>query len=140
MQRLLMGWVSASLVLLLFAGEALASSEDEAAAVDAATAWLALIDAGKFGESWEEAGSLFQGAVPKPRWEETLAGTRRPLGKVISRAVKSKQYRTSLPGAPDGRYVVIQFETSFENKAEAVETVTPMHEGGSWRVTGYYIK
>ncbi|HEX3698552.1 MAG TPA: DUF4019 domain-containing protein [Polyangia bacterium] len=33
---------------------------------------------------------------------------------------------TTLPGAPDGKYVVIQFATSFERKKEAVETITPM--------------
>jgi hypothetical protein len=46
-----------------------------------------------------------------------------------------------LPGAPDGEYVVIQFETSFENKKSAIETVTPMIEiNGGWRVSGYFIK
>jgi ribosomal protein S17E len=40
-----------------------------------------------------------------------------------------------------GEYVVIQFETSFENKKTAVETVTPMMDkDGIWRVSGYYIK
>ncbi|MGB3565135.1 MAG: DUF4019 domain-containing protein, partial [Thermoanaerobaculia bacterium] len=64
-----------------------------------------------------------------------------PLGKVLSRKVKSKQYATSLPGAPDGEYVVIQFETSFENKTTAIETVTPMKdEDGKWRVSGYFIR
>jgi len=48
---------------------------------------------------------------------------------------------TSMPGAPDGEYVVIQFESSFANKESAVETVTPMKgEDGVWRVSGYYIK
>ena len=48
---------------------------------------------------------------------------------------------TSLPGAPDGEYVVIQFDTSFTNKKVAVETVTPMKdEDGIWRVSGYYVK
>ena len=140
MKRFAMPWVLAALVLLLLSGGEPALADDESAAVEAATAWLGLVDAGKFGESWEQAGSLFQGAVPKGRWEETLAGVRAPLGKLISRSVTSASYRTSLPGAPDGRYFVIQFTTSFENKAEAVETVTPMHEGGSWKVTGYYIK
>jgi hypothetical protein len=46
-----------------------------------------------------------------------------------------------LPGAPDGQYVIIQFETSFENKQNAVETVTPMLDTDSqWRISGYYIK
>ena len=51
------------------------------------------------------------------------------------------QYAESLPGAPDGEYVVILFKTSFEGKAEAVETVTPMRDAdGEWRVAGYYIR
>jgi hypothetical protein len=63
------------------------------------------------------------------------------MGKLISRKVKTQVYKTSLPGAPDGEYVVIQFETSFKNKKAAVETVTPMmDEDGVWRVSGYYIK
>ena len=53
----------------------------------------------------------------------------------------SKTFMTELPGAPDGRYVVIQFDTAFENKASSVETVTPMADpDGAWRVAGYFIK
>ena len=60
---------------------------------------------------------------------------------VVKRTLKSKQYATELPGAPDGRYVVIQFETSFANKRSAVETVTPMkQDDGTWRVSGYFVK
>jgi uncharacterized protein DUF4019 len=66
---------------------------------------------------------------------------RKPLGKNLSRVVKSKKYSTSLPGAPDGEYVMIQFKASFESKKSAIETVTPMlGEDGLWRVSGYYIK
>jgi hypothetical protein len=55
--------------------------------------------------------------------------------------MRTKNYKTSLPGAPDGEYVVIQFGTSFENKKTAIETVTPMlDKDGKWRVSGYYIK
>ena len=64
-----------------------------------------------------------------------MQAVRNPLGKLISRQVKSKTYMTSLPGAPDGEYVVIQFETSFENKESAIETVTPMMDkDAKWRV------
>ena len=43
-------------------------------------------------------------------------------------------------GAPDGEYVVLQFQADFENKAQAVETITPMLDEGQWRVSGYYIR
>ena len=53
----------------------------------------------------------------------------------------SKTYAEALPGAPDGKYVVVQYRTSFERKESAVETVTPMlDEDGRWRVSGYFIK
>jgi len=79
--------------------------------------------------------------VKQEQWEQSLQTVRKPLGKSISRQVKTKTYKTSLPGAPDGEYVVIQFETSFENKKSAIETVTPMMDkDGMWRVSGYFIR
>jgi hypothetical protein len=66
---------------------------------------------------------------------------RKPLGMALTREIISKQYMTSLPGAPDGEYVVIQHSTSFENKKSTVETVTPMLDKDNiWRVSGYFIK
>ena len=111
------------------------------AALFSAKAWLFLVDEEKYSDSWNEAAGYFKGAVKEERWRETLQAVRKPLGKVISREVKSKSYHTSLPGAPDGEYVVIQFETAFENKKSAIETVTPMMDkDGKWRVSGYFIK
>jgi hypothetical protein len=46
---------------------------------------------------------------------------RKPFGKLVSRKVKSRQATDHLPGAPDGKYVVIQYETVFEAKASATE-------------------
>jgi beta-lactamase regulating signal transducer with metallopeptidase domain len=110
-------------------------------AVEAAEKWLKLVDEEQYGESWEMSAELFRKVLAKEKWVEMLAPIRKPLGKVISRKMISKEYTKTLPGAPDGEYVVIQFQTSFENKKEAVETVTPMKEkDGSWRVSGYYIK
>jgi len=66
---------------------------------------------------------------------------RASLGTVVSRKVKSARYLTTLPGAPDGQYVVIQYQSSFGHKKSAIKTVTPMLDGdGQWRVSGYYIR
>jgi hypothetical protein len=116
-------------------------TEQEKAAQEIAGAWLQLVDAGEYEKSWNEAADYFKGAVSKEDWEKSLEAGRKPLGKLLSRTVTSAKYATSLPGAPDGEYVVIQYETSFENKQSAVETVTPMKDAdGAWRVSGYYIK
>ena len=70
-----------------------------------------------------------------------LRATRTPLGQTVSRKVRSAVYKTSLPGAPDGEYVVIQYTTSFEHKQSAVETVTTSKgSDGVWRVAGYFIR
>ncbi len=115
--------------------------EAEKKAVAAATAWLALVDAGRYGESWDTAAAYFKNAVTKDNWVKMLGAARTPLGKVVSRTLASTKFATSLPGAPDGEYVVIQYTMVFENKAEAIETVTPMlDKDGIWRVSGYYIK
>jgi hypothetical protein len=73
--------------------------------------------------------------------ETTDTGGKRAFGETVSRTMKTTRYTTTLPGAPDGEYVVIQFDSSFTNKKTAVETITPMlDKDGVWRVSGYYIK
>lgn len=77
----------------------------------------------------------------KSQWESQVKAAREPMGKLISRSVKTRQFAKTLPGAPDGEYVVIQFDTKFENKAAAVETITPQKDPeGNWRVSGYFIR
>jgi hypothetical protein len=131
----------AGVCYLLLCWAAIADQRAEEKALGAAETWLALIDNGRYSESWETTAVLFRNAVTKEQWERALNAARKPLGRLIARRLKSKQYATSLPGAPDGEYVVIQYEASFENKKVAVETVTPMlDEDGNWRVSGYYIR
>jgi prophage tail gpP-like protein len=116
-------------------------SEKERAAISAAEKWLSMVDRGKYSDSWKEAAWYFRNAIKQEQWNQSLEAVRKPLGKLVSRQVKSATYKTSLPGAPDGEYVVIQFDTSFENKKAAIETVTPMMDkDGKRRVSGYYIK
>jgi hypothetical protein len=127
------------MVIQSVTGFADGGSEKKAAA--SADSWLKLVDNGSYEKSWEAAAELFKAGVAKDQWIETAGAVRGPLGKVLQRRLKSKQFMTSLPGAPDGKYVVIQYDTSFENKRSAVETVTPMlDKDGQWRVSGYYIR
>ena len=131
--------VVVGLILVAVTGMA-SESEKKKIAVTVAEKWLGLVDEGKYVESWKKAAEYFRNAVKQEQWGESMLAVRKPLGKLVSRKVKSSSYKKSLPGAPDGEYVVIQFETSFTNKKKTIETVTPMMDkDGKWRVSGYFI-
>ena len=133
--------IATGCLIAFLAVPALAADKPEDAAQAAAESWLKLVDGANYLASWEQAARLFKGAVKQADWKQMAAGVRGPLGKVVSRKLKSRDYREKLPGAPDGRYVVIQYDTVFEHKASAVETVTPMADpDGAWRVSGYFIR
>ena len=122
-------------------GKARVSKPSIEEAISSAYTWLGLIDNGEYGRSWEETASIFKAHVSQAQWEKALENITKPLGKVISREVISQTPTETVPGAPKGNYVVIQFRTDFENKKGAIETVTPMLEkDGQWRVSGYYIR
>lgn len=113
----------------------------EKAAIFTAQAWLQLVDGGEYARSWETAASAFQSANSKEDWQKSLESFRAPLGHVLTRSLISQSYQTSLPGSPDGEYVAIQYKTSFANKQDALEIITPMlDKDGKWRVAGYVIK
>lgn len=107
--------------------------------------------AGGHGMGYEE--DVLCGNIVKNRWALSHAvEARRLLRQLIERdgphldsttlrEVASAKFTTTLPGAPDGEYVVIQFSTSFDNKQSATEMVVPMKEpDGTWHVSGYYIR
>lgn len=128
---------------VLFAVNIAVADNDEAirAAEAAADSWLELADQSKFKDTWLQASSLFQVAISQTDWERALGAARTPLKELDSRHLELAEFHETLPGAPDGEYVVMTFNSSFEKKAAAVETVTVMKDDdGSWRVSGYFIK
>jgi hypothetical protein len=123
------------------AAPAPATQTAEQAATAAAQKWLAEIDNGQYAQSWQDASDFFQTAVSQDKWESALDAVRKPLGDLESRNLEGAQNAAQLPGAPDGQYVVMQFNTSFANKKAAVETVTfVLEKDGQWKSVGYFIK
>jgi hypothetical protein len=102
--------------------------------------WLAQVDAGEYANSWESAAALLKNQVSAEQWATIASAARKPLGDVKSRELVNVTVTNSLPGAPDGEYVVLQFQTVFANKASANELLTPMLDDGEWRVSGYFVR
>ncbi|MEH6394162.1 DUF4019 domain-containing protein [Pseudoalteromonas sp.] len=105
-----------------------------------ATSWLEVVDSGKYTNSWQQAGAFFQENVPEALWVSKLEQVRTPLGIVKSREGISRQVLTSIPQLPDGEYVILEFQTDFENKANSIETVTLKKSAEQWQVIGYFIQ
>jgi hypothetical protein len=139
-RRDFVAWLSA----LSLAGLARPLRADERAeehAATAARAWLELVDGGRYATGWDAAAPAFRRMLTRDLWDRAVHSARAPLGRCLSRRLRSHKLVESLPGAPRGPYVVLQFETDFEHKAGAVETVTPaVGEDDRWRVAGYFIR
>jgi hypothetical protein len=131
-----------TMLLICFGfGQLWAGAGEEKAAVSAAETWLSVVDGGNYSGSWNEASAYFQAAVTEQNWTASLQGVRKPLGKLVSRKIVKTQEVNSLPGAPDGKYVVMSFKTTFAQKKSAIETVTFMLDtDGKWKAAGYFIK
>lgn len=134
-----------SIAILALVLCAVAFAQDPAAkqkvAQQNAQNWLALVDAGSYGQSWQEASSFFQSKISKSDWEKALQQVRSPLGAVSNRTVIASAYQTDLPNAPKGEYVVLQYKTNFAGMGAGVETVSLMFDhDGKWRIAGYFVK
>ena len=139
-RREFVAWLSA----LSLAGLARPLGADEGVeekAAAAARAWLGLVDGGRYGAGWDAAAPAFKGMVTRDEWDRAVHSVREPLGRCLSRTLRSHKLVDSFPGAPRGPFVVLQFETDFEHKQGSLETVTPALGGDDlWRVTGYFIR
>jgi hypothetical protein len=112
----------------------------EHAGSSAAKEWLEIVDTGNYAESWQKSDAFFKSQLPQAKWDNALKGVRTPLGKVKSRLeIGAKKY-SSLPGVPEGEYLVIQFQTAFQNKKSSTETLTFSKNSGQWLPIGYFIK
>jgi opacity protein-like surface antigen len=115
-----------------------AAPTDEA--VSASKTWLAVIDGGKYGESWKDASDLFHQGVSQERWVKMVGGVREKLGPLQSRVFEAAELTKSMPGMPDGDYAIVSFKAVFDNKADATEVITLIREKGHWKAGGYFIR
>ena len=113
----------------------------ETAAKAAADVWLAPVDDNRYEPAYQSAASIFQKLIAKEQWIKLAGNGRNLLGRSRSRTVQDTKFSTTMPGAPDGQYVVVHYQTSFEKKATATETVTTLLDSdGQWKVCGYFIR
>lgn len=112
-----------------------------AAAEVAAKTWLQKLDDGDYRGTWDTAAASFRKAITRDKWDADVGAVRKAVGALQVRNNRGARFTRSLPGAPDGDYVLIQNDTRFQHKAAAIETVTMAREAdGVWRLAGYFVR
>jgi len=110
-------------------------------ATAAASQFLELLDAGDYARSWQVSAALMKEKVTEEEWVDKLTGARSVSGALVERTQKRISYNTAAKDSPDGEYVLLFFDSSFEGQKSAKEQVTVMlEEDDNWRVAGYFIK
>ena len=109
--------------------------------VQNALQWLTQLDNGQYFESWETSSIYLKKGIEQYRWASALKISREPFGDLLSRKVSIISYSTQVPGLPDGEYVIVEFEVSYENKNKAIEkTILAKEKEKTWMVAKYIIK
>lgn len=133
--------VAGALVAACLALPAAGAETPEKAAQAGAEQWLALVDANNYAESWKQAAAIFKQQLTAEQWENAVKSVHSQTGKLVSRKFRTADSMNNMPGAPAGEYVILKYDTVFENLKTATETVVPTKEkDGSWRVSGYFVK
>jgi hypothetical protein len=131
-------------LVLAMPASLLAQSNERAVetAKQVAQEWLALYDDGKYEQTWAEASSFFKSKVSEEQWVTRIEQGKRQypvLDSLRSRSLAAARYTTSLPKAPDGEYVVVQYRATYADEQWA-ETVTLKKDPDGWRVAGHFLQ
>lgn len=110
-----------------------------------ARTWLALIDNEKYADAWQQASPLLQKKTSQQEWIKTIAELRKPLGTTNARYIATANSAKSLPGFPDGDYVILQFYTTFSGKGLALEAITLVKSNDTtdsedWKIVEYSMR
>jgi Protein of unknown function (DUF4019) len=134
-----------AMMALFFVGNALCASspytvvKPDPQAVAVATKWLSAVDAGNYAEAFTMFPARIRSAgdAMEKQWVGYQRAKRTPLGRTLSRKLVKAWFTRTLPGSPDGYYEFFHYNTSFQRKTQAAESVTLTKESGHWQVSGY---
>jgi len=136
-----------AVMALFLVGSALCASspytvvKPDPQAVAAATKWLSVVDAGNYAQAYAMLPARIRsgGDALEKQWLDSYRARRTPLGGTLPRKFAKAYFGRTLQGSPDGYYEFLYYKTSFQHKAQAIESVVLTKESGHWQVSGYRI-
>jgi hypothetical protein len=135
-----LGWVAAATIAIASGAHAQADL-DSTLGLAASRAWLADLDAGRYGLTWEEADPLLKGSLTKVLWETGLDRARAPLGVTVARKIRQASCTRGTQADPEAEICLIQYDTQFEHRMLGDERITVLRgRDGNWRVASYSLR
>lgn len=131
------------LVLILLSG--LNSAESNATqeeAVSVAQKWLELVESGQLNEGWKTLSSQYKINVTQQKWQTVCNSVYNKPTKAIDRKIiHISQWHDRNSDNDESSYVTIRFKTTYDDKTERVQMITPrLEQDGQWRVAGFYFR
>ena len=102
-----------------------------------AVEFLALVDSGKYPESWQSLAPIVRDKIKQKEWIEKLDKARSKSGGIVQRVQESTRSVTSLKDSPEGEYIILSYESDFQRAEDVSEYVAIMRDGDSWKVASY---
>jgi uncharacterized protein DUF4019 len=127
-------------LLLAGCGPPPAEAQKARLAEERAQQWLALMDNGDYGGSWEAATKLFQIGIAKDEWEARARRTQLGLGEVSGRSLVAARYTKTYRVEPPGEYVIVQYRTRFGGRPSTETLYMRLAADGQWKTSGYWIR
>jgi len=131
--------VSMLLALLLAACDSPTTTLREQAARNTAEKWLAKADGGDHAGTWDMTTPEFRVQIRKEDWKARQETFYQQLGRPTRRELIAAKYTTSVPGVPEGEYVLIQYRRPVSAGGPVLETITMRRAGDQWQTAGYWI-
>lgn len=108
----------------------------EAAAIDAARQFMALVDRDDWTASWQATHKSFQLLNTVEWWSDASKQVRAKVGTIQSRELSTVDF-TAAP--PNGQWQ-ITFKASYSKQPDATEVLALAKEGGAWKVVSIMVE
>lgn len=135
----LLSVLAVSLVLTLAVADR-ATAEISAPPETVADSFAALLDAGETAAAWQAFTPMARVIKNEEQWQRLHKTLRSAYGPVEQRTLRGITEQNRYPMLPDGRYALVQFDTTFLHKQNAIETaILTLGPDGNWQVHDYVI-
>ncbi len=114
-----------------------ATESDRKVAVASAEKWLEYADSRSWERAWAASSDFYRKEMPASHMGNLMYQHRKPFGALKNRKVKNVTYKYLKEGTLPGEYLVVEFDSEFENQKVVEAVITYKEKDNLWRASGY---